>query len=67
MAPDTFAGTTVRPVVKKPMVKRTFYIQSEVWEAAKSLAAEDPRPGGANISDIIRELVEDYVRRGGVR
>jgi hypothetical protein len=49
------------------MVKRTFYIQEETWEAAKRLASEDPRPGGANISDIVRELVEDYVKRGGRR
>lgn len=67
MPPDTAATTSVRPVPKKPMVKRSFFIQEEVWEDAKRLASEDPRPGGANISDIVRELVEDYVRRGGVR
>lgn len=49
------------------MVKRSFFIQAEVWEAAKKLAGEDPRPGGANISDIVRELVEGYVNRGGRR
>ena len=49
------------------MVKRTFYIQAETWERAKALAADDPRTGGANISDIVRELVEDYVNRGGRR
>jgi hypothetical protein len=65
--PDTSVATTVRPVPKTPMVKRTFYIQAETWEAAKALAAEDPRPGGANISDIVRELVEGYVKRGGRR
>lgn len=67
MPPDTSAATTVRSVPKKPMVKRSFFIQDEIWEAAKALAAQDPRPGGANISDIVRELVEDYVRRGGKR
>lgn len=67
MPPDTATATTVRPVPKKPMVKRSFFIRSEVWEQAKALAAEDPRPGGANVSDIVRELVEDYVRRGGKR
>lgn len=67
MPPDTAVATTVGLVPKKPMVKRTFYIQEEVWEDAKRLASADPRPGGANISDIVRELVEDYVRRGGRR
>jgi hypothetical protein len=49
------------------MVKRSFFIQRDTWEAAKALAAEDPRTGGANVSDIVRELVEDYVKRGGKR
>lgn len=42
------------------MVKRTVYVQRETWDKAKAL-------GGANISDIVRELVEGYVRRGGRR
>lgn len=67
MPPDTSIATTVRPVPKKPMVKRSFFIQEEIWEDAKRLASEDTRPGGANISDIVRELVEDYVKRGGRR
>lgn len=54
------------PGVGKPsMVKRSFFIQRETWEQAKALAAEDPRPGGANISDIARDLFELYVKKGG--
>ena len=50
-------------VGKRPMVMRTIRVPASLWDDAKACASEE----GANISDIVRELVEDYVRRGGKR
>lgn len=62
---DVLTSTTLSGVGKKAKVKRTFYVDEALWEKAKAIADADPR--GKNISDIVRELLEGYVKRGGKR
>lgn len=49
------------PGVGKPnMVMRSFRVPLKLWTAAKNKADEREE----NISDVIREALERYVRRG---
>lgn len=52
---------TVPTVGKPPMVMRNVRVPLKLWEAAKAKADEQ----GENISDVIREALERYVRRAG--
>ena len=49
---------TLRPVTKPPMVMRSIRVPLKLWTAAKALADERQE----NISDVIREALERYVR-----
>jgi hypothetical protein len=60
---DVLTSTTVRAVVKKPMVKRTVYVPPKLWDDAKDLADSDPE--GINISIVVRRLLEGYVKKEG--
>lgn len=51
---------TLAPVTKKPMVMRSIRVPLKLWTAAKTLADEREE----NISDVIREALERYVRKG---
>jgi predicted transcriptional regulator len=51
---------TVRRVAKPPMVMRSIRVPAKLWDAAKSLADEREE----SISDVIREALERYVKRG---
>lgn len=51
---------TLRPVTKPPMVMRSIRVPLKLWTAAKALA--DSRE--ENISDVIREALERYVKKG---
>lgn len=51
---------TLKPVSKPPMVMRSIRVPLKLWTAAKSLADEREE----NISDVIREALERYVRKG---
>lgn len=46
------------PVPKQPMVMRSIRVPLKLWEAAKALADEREE----NISDVVRELLERYLR-----
>lgn len=50
---------TVEAVPKQPMVMRSIRVPLRLWEAAKALADERDE----SISDVVRELLEEYVRR----
>lgn len=51
---------TIRRVGAKPnMVMRSFRVSLKLWEAAKAAADEREE----NISDVIREALERYVRK----
>lgn len=60
MLPDT-----LHTVGKKAMVKRSVFVPKKLWDDAKTLADADPE--GKNISIVVRELLERYVKRGGRR
>lgn len=50
---------TTLPLVGKPkMVKRTFYVPLKLWIAAMTKADEQEE----NVSDVLREALERYVR-----
>lgn len=51
---------TVRRVAKPNMVMKSLRVPAKLWEAAKEVA--DRRE--ENISDVIREALERYVKRG---
>lgn len=53
------APATVRSVSKPNMVMRSIRVRLELWEAAKAKADERQE----NISDVIREALERYVKR----
>jgi len=46
---------------KPPMVMRSIRVPLKLWTAAKALADEREE----NISDVIREALEQYVKRDG--
>jgi hypothetical protein len=48
------------PPNKPPMVMRSLRVPLPLWEAALAKAAERHE----NISDVIREALERYVKRG---
>jgi hypothetical protein len=52
-------GTTIPSVAKPPMVMRSIRVPAKLWEAAKAKADEREE----NISDVIREALERYVKR----
>lgn len=52
-------GDTVRRVAKPKMVMRSLRVPEKLWEAAKAKADEREE----NISDVIREALERYVKR----
>lgn len=51
---------TLAPVTKKPMVMRSIRVPLKLWTAAKTLADEREE----NISDVVRDALERYVRKG---
>ena len=51
---------TLKPVAKPPMVMRSIRVPLKLWTAAKALA--DARE--ENISDVLRDALERYVKRG---
>lgn len=52
-------STTLRHVAKPKMVMRSLRVPEKLWEAAKAKADERQE----NISDVIREALERYVKR----
>lgn len=52
-------STTVRRVTKPPMVMRSIRVPAKLWAAAKAKADEREE----NISDVLREALERYVKR----
>jgi hypothetical protein len=54
---------TLRRVAKPSMVMRSIRVPLKLWEAAKARADEREE----NISDVIREALERYVKKGGRR
>jgi hypothetical protein len=57
------AMTTLKPVSKPPMVMRSHRYPKKLYEAAMKLAAEREE----NLSDVLREALERYVKKGGRR
>lgn len=55
----TDVGTVRRVPNKPPMVMRSLRVPVKLWEAALAKAAERQE----NISDVIREALERYVKR----
>lgn len=53
--------TTLPPVTKPPMVMRSIRVPEKLWEAAKNIADEHDE----NISDVVREALERYIKRQG--
>lgn len=54
--------TTTLPTVPKPkMVMRSLRVPEKLWDAAKAKADERQE----NISDVIREALERYTKKGG--
>lgn len=54
------SAATVRPVPNKPpMVMRSLRVPKPLWDAAQAKCAERQE----NISDVIREALERYVKR----
>ncbi len=51
--------STLPRVAKPPMVMRSIRVPAALWEAAKAKADERQE----NISDVIREALERYVKR----
>jgi hypothetical protein len=54
--PDTLPDVGGKP----NMVMRSFHVPLKLWKAAKDKADANEQ----NISDVIREALERYVRRG---
>lgn len=54
---------TLRPVSKPPMVMRSHRYPAKLYAAAMKLAAEREE----NLSDVLRDALERYVKRGGRR
>lgn len=52
-------STTLRRVAKPNMIMRSLRVPEKLWEAAKAKADEREE----NISDVIREALERYIRR----
>lgn len=50
---------TLRRVAKPKMVMRSLRVPESLWEAAKAKAEERQE----NISDVVREALERYVKR----
>lgn len=53
-------SATVPPVAKPKMVMRSLRVPEALWTDAKALADERQE----NISDVIREALERYVKKG---
>ena len=51
---------TVRPVGKPTMVMRSIRVPARLWAAAREVADQREE----NISDVIRDALERYVKRG---
>lgn len=51
--------TTLRRMAKPKMVMRSLRVPEKLWEQAKAKADERQE----NISDVIREALERYVKR----
>lgn len=51
--------TTLRRMAKPKMVMRSLRVPEQLWEQAKAKADERQE----NISDVIREALERYVKR----
>lgn len=51
--------STLRPMSKPVMVMRSLRVPLKLWEAARAKADEREE----NISDVIREALERYVKR----
>jgi hypothetical protein len=51
--------TTLRRVSKPKMVMRSLRVPEKLWEAAKAKADQREE----NVSDVIREALERYVKR----
>ena len=49
----------MRRMAKPPMIKRTYYVPKTLYELAMEKAAENEE----NLSDVIREALERYVKR----
>lgn len=49
----------IRRMAKPPMIKRTYYVPKALYEAAMDRAEEREE----NLSDVIREALERYVKR----
>ena len=49
---------TLTPVPKPTMVMRSLRVPEQLWEAAKAKADQQQ----LNISDVIRALLEDYIK-----
>lgn len=56
----TDADTIRRVPNKPPMVMRSLRVPKPLWDAAQAKCAERQE----NISDVIREALERYVKRG---
>lgn len=49
----------MRRMAKPPMIKRTYYVPKTLYEAAMEAAEEREE----NLSDVIREALERYVKK----
>lgn len=50
----------MRRMAKPPMTKHTFYAPEPLWQAALAKAEERQE----SLSDVLREALERYVKRG---
>jgi hypothetical protein len=57
---DVNTPTTLPPVGKPTMVMRSIRVPLALWNAARAKADEREE----NISDVIREALQRYVKRG---
>ena len=55
---DVLTSATLADVGKKPMVMRSIRVPIKLWEAAKEQADTEEK----DISQVVRELLERYVR-----
>ena len=51
----------LRRVAKPAMIKRSLRVPAKLWAAAKEIADEREE----NLSDVLREALERYVRKNG--
>lgn len=49
----------IRRMAKPPMIKRTYYVPKALYEAAMEKAEEREE----NLSDVVREALERYVKK----